>query len=179
MRHGRWTARGRAVARHRSASRRAAHRHHPAPLPQPHPHPPNHPTAHPSSAAPAVSPVKGPPLTPPSQGPRLFAITQGPRLPPFTSQLPSELLDEVLKKAHVLTLLKIKGVSRSWRAGARRVLWARLCRRQGQPVPTSRATVTDIDIEPFLTADGPGVAHVAEAMGSSPTCRAIWDRLRK
>lgn len=83
-------------------------------------------------------------------------------------QLPSELFDEVLKQADVLTLLKIKGVSRSWRAGARRVLWARLCRREGQPVPTSRAAVTDVDIEPFLKADGLGVAHVGEAMARFP-----------
>ena len=86
----------------------------------------------------------------------------------LASQLPSELLDEVLKKADVPTLLKIKGVSRSWRAGARRVLRARLCRREGQPVPTSRAAVTDVDIEPFVEADGPGVAHVAEALAQFP-----------
>ena len=86
----------------------------------------------------------------------------------LASQLPSELLDEVLTKADVPTLLKIKGVSRSWRAGACRVLWAWLCRREGQPVPTSRAAVTDVDIEPFLKADGPGVAHVIEAMARFP-----------
>ena len=86
----------------------------------------------------------------------------------LASQLPSELFDEVLTKADVPTLLKIKGVSRSWRAGARRVLRARLCRREGQPVPTSRAAVTDVDIEPFVKADGPGVAHVAEAMAQFP-----------
>ena len=86
----------------------------------------------------------------------------------LASQLPCELFDEVLKQAHVPTLCKIKGVSRSWRAGARRVLRARLCRREGQPVPTSRAAVTDVDIEPFLKADGPGVAHVAEAMAQFP-----------
>ena len=49
----------------------------------------------------------------------------------LASQLPSELLDEVLTKADVPTLLKIKGVSRSWWAGALRVLWARLCRHGG------------------------------------------------
>ena len=86
----------------------------------------------------------------------------------LASQLPSELFDEVLTKADVPTLLKIKGVSRSWRAGARRVLWAWLCRREGQPVPTSRAAVTDVDIEPFVKADGPGVAHVGEAMAQFP-----------
>ena len=48
----------------------------------------------------------------------------------LASQLPSELFDEVLTKADVPTLLKIKGVSRSWRAGAQRVLRARLCRRE-------------------------------------------------
>ena len=74
----------------------------------------------------------------------------------------------MLKKADVPMLCKLKGVSRNWRARARRVLWARLCRREGQPVPTSRAAVTDVDIEPFLEADGPGVAHVAEAMARLP-----------
>ena len=48
------------------------------------------------------------------------------------------------------------------------MLRARLCRRAGQPVPTSRAAVTDIDIESFLEADGPGVAHVGEAMAQFP-----------
>ena len=86
----------------------------------------------------------------------------------LASQLPNEMLDEVLKKADVPTLLKIKGVSRSWRAGACRVLWAWLCRREGQPVPTSRAAVTDVDIEPFVKAGGPGVAHVGEAMAQFP-----------
>ena len=35
-------------------------------------------------------------------------------------------------------------------------------------MPTSRADVTDIDVEPFLKADGPGVAHVTEAMARLP-----------
>ena len=63
----------------------------------------------------------------------------------LASQLPSDLFDEVLKQAHVPTLLKIKGVSRSWRAGARRVLRSRLCRHEGQPVPTSRADAVGLE----------------------------------
>ena len=62
----------------------------------------------------------------------------------------------------------------SWRAGARRVLWARLCRREGQPVPTSRAAVTDVDIEPFLKADGPGKAHMAAAMARFPNLARMF-----
>ena len=74
----------------------------------------------------------------------------------------------ILEWADVPTLLKLKGVSRNWRALAQRALWARLCRRQGQPVPTSRDNVTDVDIQPFLRANGPGVAHVIEAMARFP-----------
>ena len=47
-----------------------------------------------------------------------------------SGQLNDDAIEEVLTKADVPTLLKIKGVSRSWRAGAQRVLRARLCRRE-------------------------------------------------
>ena len=82
--------------------------------------------------------------------------------------LDNDLLDELMHHLDVQTLLNIQGVSRAWRAAARRVLWARLCRREGQPLPTSRAAVTDVHIEPFLKADGPGVAHVGQAMAQLP-----------
>ncbi len=101
-----------------------------------------------------------------------MAAAPSPQPAPLEDSLSSALLDElltmVLERADVPTLLKLKGVSRNWPARARRVLWARLCRRQGQPVPTSRDNVTDVDIEPFLRADGPGVAHVIEAMARFP-----------
>ena len=48
------------------------------------------------------------------------------------------------------------------------MLCARLYTAKGRPVPTSRADVTDIDVAPFLKADGPGVAHVTEAMARLP-----------
>ena len=82
--------------------------------------------------------------------------------------LPSELFQEVLEQLDMLTLLNVKGVSKTWRTKARSVVWAWLCRREGQPVPASRVAVTDVDIEPFVKADGPDVAHVGEAMVRFP-----------
>ena len=78
------------------------------------------------------------------------------------------LVVDVLKQADLRMLRNLKGVSPSWRARARRVLCAQLCRRNGQPVPTSPANVTDIDVEPCLKAVGPGVMHVTEAMARLP-----------
>ena len=82
--------------------------------------------------------------------------------------LPSELFQEVLEQLDMLTSLNVKGVSKTWRTKARSVVWAWLCRREGQPVPASRVAVTDVDIEPFVKADGPDVAHVGEAMVRFP-----------
>ena len=59
-------------------------------------------------------------------------------------------------------------MSLNWRARAARAFRARLCRRDGQPVPASWDGVTDLDIEPFLRANGPGVAHVIAAMTHLP-----------
>ena len=75
-----------------------------------------------------------------------------------SSQLANEdAIEEALSEADVPTLRKLKGVSRSWRARARRALCARY-----------PADLTDLDIEPFLKADGPGVTHVSEAMAQLP-----------
>ena len=87
----------------------------------------------------------------------------------MSSQFGNEdAIGEALSEADVPTLRQLKGVSQGWRARARRVLWARLCRREGQPVPTSPADVTDIDVKPCLKTIGPGVAHVTEAMARLP-----------
>ncbi len=83
-------------------------------------------------------------------------------------QLNDDAIEEALSEADVPTLFKLKGVSRSWRARARRVLCARLYTAKGRPVPNSHAEVTDINVEPFLKADGPGVTHVTEAMARLP-----------
>ena len=96
-----------------------------------------------------------------------------PQPPPLAHSVSSQLvnedaIEEALSEADVPTLRQLKGVSRSWRARARRVLCARLGRREGQPVPTSPADVTDIDVKPCLKAIGPGVMHVIEAMVRFP-----------
>ena len=86
-----------------------------------------------------------------------------------SSQLVNEdAIEEALAEADVPTLRKLKGVNRSWRARARRVLCRRLFAAKGRPMPACRADVTDIEIAPFLKADGPGVAHVIEAMTRFP-----------
>jgi Ran GTPase-activating protein (RanGAP) involved in mRNA processing and transport len=61
-------------------------------------------------------------------------------------------------------LAELKGVSRSWRALAQRVLCSRLCRRDGQPVPTRLDEITDLDVEQLIEAGRPGDAAVAGRM---------------
>ena len=70
------------------------------------------------------------------------------------SLLNDDVLTMMLTKADVPTMHNLKGVSRSWRSRGRRALWARLCHREGQPVPTSRDNVIDVDIEPDASATG-------------------------
>ena len=94
-----------------------------------------------------------------------------------SSQLPNEdAIEAVLADADVSTLTKLKGVSRSWLACSRRVLCARLCRRQGHRVPTSRADVTDINVEPVLELHGPGVANMVEAIARFPNLARMHAR---
>ena len=58
-----------------------------------------------------------------------------PQPPPLQDSLSSrlgnneDLIEEVLKQGDLRMLCQLKGVSQGWRARARRVLWARLCRR--------------------------------------------------
>jgi Ran GTPase-activating protein 1 len=61
-------------------------------------------------------------------------------------------------------LAELKGVTRSWRALAQRVLCSRLCRRDGQPVPTRLDQITDLDVEQLIEAGRPGDAAVAGRM---------------
>ena len=112
------------------------------------------------------------------------SIFEPPAPPPASPQPPAlqqslfslvnndDAIEEVLKQGDLRMLSQLKGVSWSWRAHARRVLCARLCRREGQPLPTSPANVTDIDVEPCLKAIGPGVTHMIEAMTRFPNHHA-------
>ena len=93
---------------------------------------------------------------------------------PASSTLPPELLlqpsfsadamEAALGLVDVATLAELKGVTRSWRALAQRVLCSRLCRRDGQPVPTRLDEITDLDVEQLIEAGRPGDAAVAGRM---------------
>ena len=72
------------------------------------------------------------------------------------------VIEEALSEADVPTLNELKNVDKSWRHIARNVLCARLYKEK---IPQSHDEVTDIDIELFLKADGPGVTHLAKAIG--------------
>lgn len=72
------------------------------------------------------------------------------------------VIEEALSEADVPTLNELKNVDESWRHIARNVLCARLYKKK---IPQSHDEVTDIDVELFLKADGPGVTHLAEAIG--------------
>ena len=108
------------------------------------------------------------------EGPNdLAQAPAAPQPPALQRTVSSELvnedaIEEALAEADVPTLRRLKGVSRSWRARARRVLCRRLFAAKGRPMPTCRADVTDTEIAPFLKADGPGVAHVIEAVAQLP-----------
>ncbi|KOO34787.1 hypothetical protein Ctob_015296, partial [Chrysochromulina tobinii] len=73
-------------------------------------------------------------------------------------------MEAALGLVDVATLAELKGVTRSWRALARRVLCSRLCRRDGQPVPTRLDEITDLDVEQLIEAGRPGDAAVAGRM---------------
>ena len=85
-------------------------------------------------------------------------------LPPEPLQQPSfsaDAMEAALGLVDVATLAELKGVTRSWRALAQRVLCSRLCRRDGQPVPTRLDQITDLDVEQLIEAGRPGDAAVA------------------
>ncbi|KOO35257.1 hypothetical protein Ctob_010022 [Chrysochromulina tobinii] len=88
-------------------------------------------------------------------------------LPPEPLQQPSfsaDAMEAALGLVDVATLVELKGVSRSWRALAQGVLCSRLCRRDGQPVPTRLDEITDLDVEQLIEAGRPGDASVAGRM---------------
>jgi len=88
-------------------------------------------------------------------------------LPPEPLQQPSfsaDAMEAALDLVDVATLAELKGVTRSWWALAQRVLCSRLCRRDGQPVPTRLDEITDLDVEQLIEAGRPGDAAVAGRM---------------
>jgi Ran GTPase-activating protein (RanGAP) involved in mRNA processing and transport len=88
-------------------------------------------------------------------------------LPPEPLQQPSfseDAMEAALGLVDVATLAELKGVTRSWRALAQRVLCSRLCRRDGQPVPTRLDEITDLDVEQLIEAGRPGDAAIAGRM---------------
>jgi len=88
-------------------------------------------------------------------------------LPPEPLQQPSfsaDAMEAALGLVDVATLAELKGVTRSWRTLAQRVLCSRLCRRDGQPVPTRLDEITDLDVEQLIEAGRPGDAAVAGRM---------------
>jgi hypothetical protein len=88
-------------------------------------------------------------------------------LPPEPLQQPSfsaDAMEAALGLVDVATLAELKGVSRFWRALAQRVLCSRLCRRDGQPVPTRLDEITDLDVEQLIEAVRPWDAAVAGRM---------------
>ena len=66
-----------------------------------------------------------------------------------------------LATVDVGTLTELKGVSRAWRALARRVLCSRLCSVDGQPVPKEKAEITNVNIELLFEAGRPWEAAAA------------------
>jgi len=87
--------------------------------------------------------------------------------PPALQPQPSHLMvaedakEEAVRMLEVGTLVELKGVSRSWRALARRVLCSRLCHADGQPMPKELAEITDISIKDLVEAGRPWEAAAA------------------
>ena len=85
--------------------------------------------------------------------------------PPALQRLPSlwalPVTDDAqvtaLQLVDVGTLIELKGVNRSWQSLARRVLFERLCHREGQPapMPSQLSEVTDVDAKMLHDAGRP------------------------
>ncbi|KOO22573.1 nod3 protein [Chrysochromulina tobinii] len=84
--------------------------------------------------------------------------------PAFQPSFSADAMEAALGLVDVATLAELKGVTRSWRTLAQRVLCSRLCRRDGQPVPTRLDEITDLDVEQLIEAGRPGDAAVAGRM---------------
>ena len=106
----------------------------------------------------------------PAFAPENFEAPQQPAsstAPPAPLQQPSfsaDATEAALGLVDVATLVELKGLGGFWRALARRVLCTRLCRRDGQPVPTQLGEITDLDVEQLIEAGRPGDAAVAGRM---------------
>ena len=75
-------------------------------------------------------------------------------MPPSLSEDATEDAKEAaLGLVDVATLVELKGVNPVWRALVRRVLCSRLCRRDGQPVPTQLDQIHDLDVEKLDNAN--------------------------
>ena len=72
--------------------------------------------------------------------------------------------EAALEMVDVATLCELKGVNRFWRALSRYALCSRLCRRDGQPVPTHLEEITDLDVEPLIEAGRPWDTALAGRM---------------
>jgi len=83
--------------------------------------------------------------------------------PPFLDAT-EDAMEAALGLVDVATIAELKGVDRVRRALARRVLCARFCRRDGQPVPTLLDAITDLDVEQLIEAGRPGDAAIAGRM---------------
>jgi len=114
----------------------------------------------------------GPPNAEPAFVPEDVEAPQQPAssmLPPEPLQQPSfsfsaDAMEAALGLVDMATLAELKGVTRSWQALAQRVLCSRLCRRNGQPVPTRLDEITDLDVEQLIEAGRPGDAALAGRM---------------
>jgi len=106
----------------------------------------------------------------PALAPEDFEAPQQPgssTAPPALLQQPSfsaDAMEAALGLVDVATLAELKGVARSWRALARRVLCSRLCCRNGPSVPTRLDEITDLDVEQLIEAGRPWEAAIAGRM---------------
>jgi hypothetical protein len=75
-----------------------------------------------------------------------------PRRQPSLSGVPAtdDAKEAALALVDVATLCELKGVNRSWRALARRILCLRVCPRDGQQAPTQLDEITDLDAEKLI-----------------------------
>ena len=101
-----------------------------------------------------------------------------PALQPQPSLLGMAVTDDAKEVAlgmvNVGTLAELKGVNRSWRALAQRVLCSRLSRCEGQPAPTQLAEITDLNIKVLVDACRPWEAAVGGRMLPS-LATLLWE----
>ena len=64
-----------------------------------------------------------------------------------------DLLELVVHEADTATLCRLKAVSMPWLARARRALCARLCCREGHPIPTNTGNIESLNLEHLSAAN--------------------------